>query len=93
MKKTVSFEAGEGRHFGGAVNFLISEDHAIYAECAVPDGASEDYGYLTMTRALRDRLGSEADRYAFWYDGQEDRLEADASADCDVYIDIDIDAD
>ena len=89
--KRIMFEAGTGRHFDGAVNYLISDDRNVYAECAVPEGVSDDYGYLTMVKALREQLGSKADRYAFWYDGQENLLEADASADCEVYTEIDVD--
>ena len=89
--KRIMFEAGTGRHFDGAVNYLISDDRNIYAECAVPEGGSDDYGYLTMVKALREKLGSKANRYTFWYDGQENLLEADASADCDVYTEIDVD--
>lgn len=48
----IQFEAGTGNHFPGGVNYLISEDRTMYAECAVPEGASDDYGYMTMKAAL-----------------------------------------
>lgn len=89
--KRIMFEAGTGRHFDGAVNYLISDDRNVYAECAVPEGVSDDYGYLTMVKAIREQLGNKANRYTFWYDGQENLLEADASADCEVYTEIDVD--
>lgn len=82
------FEAGSGRHFQGGVNYLISEDRRIYAECAVPDGASEDYGYLTMKQAI---LAAGVSGLVFPYDGQESWLDADAAADCEVYTDIEED--
>ena len=82
----VQFEAGTGRHFDG-VNLLIGE--GIYAEIEVPEGASEDYGYLTMKKALVRKLtekGMEVPE--LWYDGQEQYLEADADVDAEVYIEI-----
>ena len=91
MKKTmIQFEAGEGRHFSGGVNLLRSTDGAIYAECPVPEDASDDYGYLTLAAAIRSS-GADLSAYEFWYDGQEGSLEADAGADCEVYTDIDSD--
>ncbi len=84
MKK-IQFLAGEGRHLQGSVNYLISDDGLVYAEVQVPEGASEDYGYLTMVKALG---AAKAAGYTFWYDGQEANLEADADADCEVYTDV-----
>ena len=83
----ITFEAGEGRNFHGGVNYMIAEDGSIYAECKVPEGASEDYGYMTMKNAIMKQ--ADAESLEFWYDGQEDLLEADASADCEVYTEID----
>lgn len=86
----MQFEAGEGRHFDN-VNFLIGKDGdiEIYAEVEVPDGASDDYGYITMKKALISKLPEEiTDSITWQYDGQEQYLEDDASADCEVYIDI-----
>ena len=90
----IQFEAGSGTHFEGDVNYLISVDSDIrlYAECPVPDGASDDYGYLTMKAVLVDAYkaaGGDPSLLEFWYDGQEQFLEDDASADCKVYIEID----
>ena len=80
----MQFEAGEGKHFSGAVNFVFG--NGIYAEIEVPEGASEDYGYITMKRAIMERcpdLGAE-----WMYDGQEQFLAPDAAADADVYVDV-----
>ena len=87
MKK-IQFESGTGRHFANGVNFLIgeTEKYHIYAEVEVPEGASDDYGYITMRQAvLKAAPGLDA---GFWYDGQEQNLNADANADCEVYTDI-----
>lgn len=86
----IQFEAGEGRHFQGGVNFLISDNHTVYAEMAVPDGASDDYGYLTMKNALLATLPKEvADSIVWWYDEQSERnLAPDASAKGEMYIDL-----
>lgn len=88
----IQFEAGTGTHFDGSVNYLISTDRALYAECSVPEGASDDYGYLTMKSALIDAYkaaGGNPDDLECWYDGQEQYLESDASADCEVYTEVD----
>lgn len=85
----IKFEAGTGNHFPGSVNFLISEDRSLYAECSVPEGASDDYGYLEMKDALIDAVkaaGGDPDELEFWYDGQEQYLAADAAAICEVYV-------
>lgn len=59
---------GEGRNF------------SIRASVNVPDGASEDYGYLAMKRAILNSL-TEKERatVTFWYDGQEPYLAKDAA--------------
>ena len=44
--KTI-FSAGT-RHDGTGINYLVTDDKSIYAEVVVPEGASEDYGYLSM---------------------------------------------
>ena len=88
----IQFEAGNGIHFPGSVNYLISDDKSLYAECPVPEGASDDYGYLTMKAALIDAVkaaGGDPDGLEFWYDGQENLLAPDAAADCEVYTDTD----
>lgn len=87
MAVPVSFEAGEGRHFTGGVNYMRSQDGRIYAEIAVPDGASEDYGYLTMKNAI---TAAYHDPLIFWYDGQEENLAADADVKAPVYVDIEV---
>lgn len=69
--------------------------HAIHpgitakAWCPVPEGASDDYGYLTLKQAIINAFPGNPDRLHFWYDGQEDKLAPDASADCTVYTDFD----
>lgn len=80
----IQFEAGEGKHFDGGVNYLIG--NGVYAEVAIPEGCSEDYGYLTMKKAIQERLPDA--NLAFWYDGQEQYLAEDANADCEVYVEI-----
>lgn len=89
--KRITFEAGTGRHFKGGVNFLWYEDEniRIYAECPVPEGASEDYGYLTLKKAVEEWLEDNGRKAPapFWYDGQESYLEQDASEDCEVKLD------
>ena len=94
-KIKIQFQAGIGNHFEGPVYYLIAAYPAkekIYAECAAPDGASDDYGYLTMKAALikaYKAAGGDPESLEFWYDGQEQHLASDASADCEVYVDID----
>jgi len=86
MKK-IQFEAtSEG-------NALIATDGTIKAVCPVPDGASDDYGYLTMKKAILEKLESmgSSEDISFWYDGQEQYLAEDASADCEVFVDVCID--
>ena len=85
----MQFEAGIGRKYDG-VNFLIGEtdNMSVYAEVEVPEGASEDYGYLTMKKAILERLPDAG--IEFWYDGQEQFLAEDAAADCPVYVEIEV---
>lgn len=84
----IQFEAGTSRHSSESVNYLIClDDDRLYAETVVPDGASDDYGYLTLkAEILREaaEMGINADTLEFWYDGQEDKLEPDAKANCPV---------
>lgn len=90
--KEIQFEAGESRNGNYGVNFLISTDGTIYAECRVPEDCSDDYGYTTMRQAIIDEWeshGRDPSELKFWYDGQGDVLAADAAADCDVFVDID----
>lgn len=83
----ISFEAGEGKHVNGGVNFMRSTDGQVYAEIAVPDGASEDYGYLGMKDAIK-AVYTGAEPLEFWYDGQEDKLADDAGAKDGIIVDV-----
>ena len=93
-KMEIGFYAGESRHSADGVNYLLGgnfdADEYIYAEAVLPDGDhSDDYGYLTMKAALVKALrqaGIDTSRFSFHYDGQEQYLEQDASADCEVRI-------
>lgn len=99
-KMDVAFFAGESRNTGKGVNYLLGGsfdgDEYIYAECEVPEDDSEfseDYGYLTMKASLVKALqkaGVSLDRFSFQYDGQEQFLAEDASADCEVRIEIQV---
>lgn len=72
MKK-LQFEAAP------AGNILHTLDNTITATVPVPDGASDDYGYLAMKNAILAAYhGTEP--LEFWYDGQEDSLAPDAAA-------------
>ena len=85
-KMKVQFEAGISRHSSECVNYLIClEDEQLYAETVVPDNASDDYGYLALKQEIirqATEAGINPDSLEFWYDGQEDKLEPDAKADC-----------
>lgn len=82
------FYGGEGRHFPGGVNYLISNDHSIYAEVAVPEGASEDYGYLDMKGAILHELEKKGIALDIEWPYEEDLPEV-ADPDCEVFVDID----
>lgn len=76
-------------------NALLTVDGAIRATCPVTDGASEDFGYLTLKAAILNAFKAHnipTDGLDFWYDGQEDALAPDASAACSVTLDIDFDS-
>lgn len=83
----IQFMAGEnGNYFEGE-----NEEIRIFAEIEVPEGASEDYGYLDLKDAVVERLtemGIGLDGIEFQYDGQEQFLEEDARTGEDVYVDI-----
>ena len=81
----VTFEAGTGLHYEDCVNFMLTADRKVYAEVAVPEDASEDYGYMAMKNAIAEAYAG-TEPLEFWYDGQEDKLSSDASADCEVYV-------
>ena len=80
----IQFEAGTSREGDYGVNYLISVPSSgedLYAEIRVPDGASDDYGYLVLKQEIirqAAEAGIPADRLAFQYDGQEDKLAPDA---------------
>ena len=78
----INFEAGESKNGTYGVNFMIClADPDLYAEIAVPEECSEDYGYFNLKDEiirLASEKGISADQLSFWYDGQEDHLAQDA---------------
>lgn len=88
----LQFESGEGRYFNGGVNFIKGYDVAtgeeVYAEIATPEDCSEDYGYLTMKKAILKTLKDCGFKRKLrsHYDGQEQFLSEDADVDADVYV-------
>jgi len=84
---------GEGLHFQfeaspeGNILWAENDDISIKASVEVPEGASEDYGYMTMKKAIQKVLREKGLAASFFYDGQESYLEADAN-DGEVEIDI-----
>lgn len=87
----MQFFGGEGRRFK-SVNYMICKDGdvSIYAEVEVPENASEDYGYLTMKDEIIRRLPEDVAKSIEWFYDDDSRLEEDAKADCDVFVDIDL---
>ena len=87
----MQFFGGEGRRFK-SVNYMICKDGdvSIYAEVEVPENASEDYGYLTMKDEILRRLPEDVANSIVWFYDNDDCLEDDARADCDVFVDIDL---
>lgn len=87
----MQFEAGEGRKFEG-VNFLLGEndDLRIYGEIEIPEGCSDDFGYITLKNAIVKALEEKGiDTEIEWqYDGQEQFLEPDANAEGRVFVEI-----
>lgn len=66
-----------------------SEKMLIYAECDAPKGASRDYGYITMKKAILKQLTEEEKEHiTFCYDRMEKYLYDDAEADCSVEVGI-----
>lgn len=70
-----------------------TDDSIIRAICEVPEGASEEYGYLTLKKAILDEIGALGLDFHFLY--EEDSIpdapfEEDASADVDVDLFIDL---
>ena len=90
----MQFEAGYGSHDNAeaGINFMISDDHKIYAEIEVDEGASDDYGYLTLMYAIMHFLtDEEQDRLVWWYPNGAEGLAPDAMAESYVYVRIDRD--
>ena len=87
----MQFLGGEGRRFK-SVNYMICKDGdvSIYAEVEVPENASEDYGYLTMKDEILRRLPEDVANSIVWFYDNDDCLEDDARANCDVFVDIDL---
>lgn len=87
----MQFFGGEGRRFK-SVNYMICKDGdvSIYAEVEVPENASEDYGYLTMKDEIIRRLPEDVANSIVWFYDNDDCLEDDARAGCDVFVDIDL---
>ena len=77
----INFEAGESRD-GKGINFMVClSDPDLYAEIAVPENGSEDYGYTNLKNdilRIATEKGISADQLSFWYDGQEQYLSDDA---------------
>lgn len=88
MKMNFQFEAADG----GNVLWGEAEDgFKITAFVVVPEDVSDDYGYLAMKTAIMEELDMREipiGQIHFPYDGQEQYLMVDASADTDVVIDI-----
>ena len=88
MKMDFQFEAADG----GNVLWGKAEDgFRITAFVVIPGDVSDDYGYLTMKTAIIEELDMReipTKQIHFPYDGQEQHLMVDASADTDVVIDI-----
>ena len=78
----ITFEAGTSRHGSCGVNLMICpDDHDLYAEIAVPEDASDDYGYFNLKEEIIRKAtakGIPASQLVFWYDGMELYLEEDA---------------
>ncbi len=58
-------------------NILHTLDNTIRATVAVPDYATDDYGYMAMKNAILAAYHGTED-LVFWYDGQETTLNPDA---------------
>ena len=83
----VNFEAGTGRFGPEPVNFMVCIGHHLYAEIVVPDGASDDYGYLNLKDEIIKQAAADGipeKDLKFWYDGQEQFLAQDACVEARV---------
>jgi len=72
----------------GNILWAENDEIRIKATVEVPDGASEDYGYLAMKREIKKVLEEKGLTASFQYDGQEQYLAEDAN-DGDVEIEED----
>lgn len=87
MPIRINFEAGFSRNDAYVVNFMMPVPGAnspdLYAEIPVPDGAEDDYGYITLKQEIVRQASAQnipAEALSFWYDGQEDLLSPAARA-------------
>lgn len=83
----ITFEAGTSRNGDHGVNYMMpapgADSPELYAEIPVPEGADEEYGYLTLKdEIIRQAVAQNIDpaTLAFWYDGQENLLSSAARA-------------
>lgn len=83
----ITFEAGTSRNGDHGVNYMMPAPGAnspeLYAEIPVPEGADEEYGYLTLKdEIIHQAVAQNIDpaTLAFWYDGQEHLLSSAARA-------------
>lgn len=87
MKMNFQFEAdADGNVLWGEAD----DGFKIIAKVKVPDGASEDYGYLALKREVLFELDiRELDiEVSFPYDGQEQHLDPDANDGTEIEIDV-----
>lgn len=79
------FEATEDGNVLWAENDIIK----VVATCKVPEGASEDYGYISLKNKIIKSIHNRNYGMVFFpYDEQEDKLADDSRADVDVDINI-----
>ena len=89
MKIRMQFEASPEGNVLQAVDAGI----VLRAVCPVPEGASEDYGYMALKAAVSEAYqaaGGNPEDLECWYDGQEHLLAEDAAAACNVTTDVDL---
>lgn len=91
-KNMIAFESGEGKRFR-TVNYLYykSENLNLYAEISLPEECSDDYGYITMYRALTKVCadhGIDISNLEWQYEVGVAELEEDADVDEPVYVEI-----
>ena len=84
---------GDTRFNVMAVN--LPEGKKILAMCEWPDDNDiEEYGYFALKNAIIDacaRVEIDSSSLSFWYDGQEQSLSEDASANVEVSVDMNFD--